>query len=145
MKQSAGVQVVRRVPRMSTLPFAVAALILAAVAVASCTSITITTATDGNIHRIKHVVIIMQENRSFDNYFGTFPGADGIPMKNDFLNGQRLDPKTDGRPDPRPSVRENAKVLGNLISDFDFSQKPRPPLILSIHPKTDLLPPIKNS
>jgi phospholipase C len=31
------------------------------------------------IHRIKHVVIIMQENRSFDNYFGTFPGADGIP------------------------------------------------------------------
>jgi phospholipase C len=29
---------------------------------------------------IKHVVIIMQENRSFDSYFGTFPGADGIPM-----------------------------------------------------------------
>src|SRR5262249_21763677 len=22
----------------------------------------------------------MQENRSFDHYFGTFPGADGIPM-----------------------------------------------------------------
>ena len=34
------------------------------------------------IHKIKHVVIIMQENRSFDNYFGTYPGADGIPMKN---------------------------------------------------------------
>src|ERR1700728_3867444 len=29
---------------------------------------------------IKHVVIINQENRSFDSYFGTFPGADGIPM-----------------------------------------------------------------
>jgi phospholipase C len=28
---------------------------------------------------ITHVVIIMQENRSFDSYFGTFPGADGIP------------------------------------------------------------------
>lgn len=28
---------------------------------------------------IKHVIIIMQENRSFDQYFGTFPGADGIP------------------------------------------------------------------
>jgi len=28
---------------------------------------------------IKHVIIITQENRSFDNYFGTFPGADGIP------------------------------------------------------------------
>ena len=26
--------------------------------------------------------MIMQENRSFDSYFGTYPGADGIPMKN---------------------------------------------------------------
>lgn len=28
---------------------------------------------------IRHVIVIMQENRSFDHYFGTFPGADGIP------------------------------------------------------------------
>ncbi len=34
------------------------------------------------IHKIKHVIIIEQENRSLDSYFGTFPGADGIPMKN---------------------------------------------------------------
>ncbi|HEX7592616.1 MAG TPA: alkaline phosphatase family protein, partial [Anaerolineae bacterium] len=34
------------------------------------------------IHKIKHVVVIMQENRSFDTYFGTYPGADGIPMQN---------------------------------------------------------------
>src|SRR5262245_32326847 len=33
------------------------------------------------IHRIKHVIMIMQENRSFASYFGTYPGADGIPMK----------------------------------------------------------------
>ena len=26
---------------------------------------------------IQHVVILMKENRTFDNYFGTFPGADG--------------------------------------------------------------------
>ena len=26
---------------------------------------------------IQHVIVIMQENRSFDHYFGTFPGADG--------------------------------------------------------------------
>jgi phospholipase C len=32
------------------------------------------------IHKIDHVIVIMQENRSFDSYFGTFPGADGIPM-----------------------------------------------------------------
>src|SRR6266851_7562881 len=33
------------------------------------------------IHKIQHVIIVMQENRSFDSYFGTFPGADGIPMR----------------------------------------------------------------
>ena len=32
------------------------------------------------IESIKHIIVIMQENRSFDHYFGTFPGADGIPM-----------------------------------------------------------------
>src|SRR5579859_987695 len=38
--------------------------------------------TGKGIHKIQHVVIIMQENRSFDSYFGTYPGADGIPMRN---------------------------------------------------------------
>ena len=33
------------------------------------------------IHRIRHVIVVMQENRSFDSYFGTYPGADGIPMR----------------------------------------------------------------
>lgn len=28
---------------------------------------------------IKHVIVIMQENRAFDNYFGTYPGALGFP------------------------------------------------------------------
>ena len=28
---------------------------------------------------IKHFIVLMQENHSFDNYFGTYPGADGIP------------------------------------------------------------------
>jgi phospholipase C len=28
---------------------------------------------------IAHLVVLMQENRSFDHYFGTFPGVDGIP------------------------------------------------------------------
>lgn len=31
------------------------------------------------ISKIEHVVWIIQENRSFDNYFGTYPGAEGIP------------------------------------------------------------------
>jgi len=28
---------------------------------------------------IEHVIFLMQENHSFDNYFGTYPGADGFP------------------------------------------------------------------
>ena len=28
---------------------------------------------------IRHIVVLIQENHSFDNYFGTYPGADGIP------------------------------------------------------------------
>jgi phospholipase C len=55
-------------------------------------------------------------------------------IEDDFLHGQRLDPRTDGRPDPRPDVRENAKILGNLANDFNFHQKPLPPLILPLHP-----------
>jgi phospholipase C len=51
-----------------------------------------------------------------------------------FLNGQRLDPKTDGRPDSRPSVREDLPILGDLANDFDFHQEPRPPEILDEHP-----------
>jgi phospholipase C len=59
-------------------------------------------------------------------------------IEDDFLSGQRLDPLTDGRPDPRSDVREDAQILGNLYNDFDFNQKPQAPLILSPHPKTDL-------
>ncbi len=55
-------------------------------------------------------------------------------IEDDFLGGQRLDPATDGRPDPRPDVRENASQLGNLAADFDFSGSPRPALILSPTP-----------
>lgn len=57
----------------------------------------------------------------------------------DFLHGQRLNPKTDGRPDPRPDIREDEPILGDLTRDFDFNQKPRPPLILPVHPNTTLV------
>ena len=64
-----------------TLPCVVAlALLLTGDVAAVAVTARAVTANDG-IHKIKHVVIIMQENRSFDSYFGTFPGADGIPMR----------------------------------------------------------------
>src|SRR3954467_9484753 len=33
------------------------------------------------IDNINHFVFVVQENRSFDSYFGTFPGANGIPRR----------------------------------------------------------------
>ena len=43
---------------------------------------------------IQHVIFIVQENRSFDHYFGTFPGADGIPAKNGHFTVCVPDPAT---------------------------------------------------
>jgi phospholipase C len=51
-------------------------------------------------------------------------------IEDDFLGGARLNPRTDGRPDPRPTVRETARGLGNLVSDFNFAQRPRAPVFL---------------
>ena len=58
-------------------------------------------------------------------------------IEDDFLGGGRLNPKTDGRPDPRPGVRENESILGNLVNDFNFNQAPRKPFLLPTNPKTD--------
>src|SRR5579872_1095185 len=61
------------------------AIVFATATLAACTSSsspTTTTNQSSGINKIKHVIVIMQENRSFDTYFGTFPGADGIPMQN---------------------------------------------------------------
>ena len=67
-----------------------------------------------------------QQTLSFDAYLKF--------VEDDFLSGQRIDPKTDGRPDPRPDVREDVPQLGDLAYDFDFSQPPRRPMILPEHP-----------
>jgi hypothetical protein len=79
------------------------------------------------IHKIQHVIIVMQENRSFDSYFGTYPGADGIPMQHgvptvcvpgpeagasapyrdtaDISNGGRTAEECHRRHQPRPDER----------------------------------------
>jgi phospholipase C len=63
------------------------------------------------------------ETLSFDAYLKF--------IEDDFMGGARLDPATDGRPDPRPDVRENTPTLGDLVNDFDFNQAPRKPLLLN--------------
>jgi phospholipase C len=56
----------------------------------------------------------------------------------DFLGGEAIDPQTDGRPDPRPDVREYR--AGSLLQDFNFRQPPRQPVLLATCPTTDLVP-----
>jgi len=56
-------------------------------------------------------------------------------IEDDFLGGRRLNPRTDGRPDSRPTVREESSAVGELASDFNFSQNPRAPVILSPKPE----------
>ena len=57
-------------------------------------------------------------------------------IEDDFLGGQRLDPRNSGRPDPRPTVRENVPQLGDLRADFDFSRPPRPSMLLPPYPRS---------
>jgi phospholipase C len=61
---------------------------------------------------------------SFDSYLKL--------IEDRFLDGQRLDPATDGRPDARPTVRE--PFAGDLWNAFDFDQAPRDPVLLDPWP-----------
>ncbi len=84
--------------------------------------------------RVPGLVISPYAKEGFIDHQTLSFDADLKFIEDDFMGGQRLDPKTDGRPDSRPSVRENASQLGNLTNDFDFTQSPREPLILKPKP-----------
>jgi phospholipase C len=61
---------------------ALGALAAAALLVATAAPVRATPSTDVPARTpIRHFVMLMQENHSFDNYFGTYPGADGIPPR----------------------------------------------------------------
>ncbi len=88
--------------------------------------------------RVPGIVISPYAKRGYvDHQTLSFDAYDKF-IEDDFLGGQRLNPATDGRPDPRPTVRENVRILGNLIKDFNFNQAPRPPVVLAVHPQTTL-------
>ena len=59
---------------------------------------------------IQHLIFIVQENRSFDHYFGTFPGADGIPTN---AKGQF----TVCVPDPVPGACAHARTTTRPCSN----------------------------
>jgi phospholipase C len=80
--------------------------------------------------RVPGIVISPYARRGFIDHQTLSHDAYAKFIEDDFLDGARIDPRTDGRPDHRPTVRENVAILGDLRRDFDFSQKPRPPEIL---------------
>jgi len=120
-----------------------------AVVVAACTSGGDTTSTatrtssaaePQGIQKLDHLIFIVQENRSFDQYFGTYPGADGIPTNPDgsfsvcapdkFQDGICVPPyvtssdNQDGGPHTHPaSVRD---INGGKMNGFIDSLPPRP-------------------
>src|ERR1700756_1660013 len=88
-------------------------------------------ANDG-ITKINHVVVIYQENRSFDSLYGNFPGANGLAqaggaVKQVDKNGQpyaTLPAPIDGRlkpPGPDPRIPANLPV-----APFDLSKYIQP-------------------
>jgi phospholipase C len=84
--------------------------------------------------RVPSLVISPYARRGFIDHQTLSFDAINKFIEDDFLDGQRLDPATDGRPDPRPDVRENSDQLGDITADFDFDQTPQQPLVLPLHP-----------
>src|SRR5215471_19549939 len=68
------------------LPVVSAALGAAAVLLCSTAAMA-----DGNVKKVNHIIIVMQENHSFDNYFGALAYAPGSP----YHNGNGACPATD--------------------------------------------------
>ncbi|HKR71009.1 MAG TPA: alkaline phosphatase family protein [Streptosporangiaceae bacterium] len=112
-----------------------------------------TVAAPSGIHKIKHVFVIMQENRSFDSYFGTFPGADGIPKGvclHDPRNGGCRRPFADhfdsNRNYPHSEFPFKADVNGGKMNGFvaEAEKKlcklghPCHPRVMGYHVRTDI-------
>jgi phospholipase C len=91
---------------------------------------------DGNGYglRVPGLVISPYARRGFIDHQVLSHDAYVKFIEDDFMGGARIDPKTDGRPDPRPDVRENASILGDLTADFDFGTLPVPPVVLPLFP-----------
>lgn len=83
-----------------------------------------TTMPRGGLRAVEHVIVLMQENRSFDNYFGTLKGVRGFGDPTPL----RLPPGADVFRQPRPgggevlpfSARRAALDAGRPASDIQY-------------------------
>jgi phospholipase C len=107
------------------------------------------TATSGltGLQKIKHIVVIMQENRSFDEYFGLYPGADGLPRQNgqftvcvpDPINGGCVRPYHDATDKngggPHGSSNASADINGGQMDGFvGQAEKGKKGCVISVDP-----------
>ena len=81
----------------------------------------------GSIRDVEHVVILMQENRSFDHYFGTLRGVRGYgdPRPVTLPSGRSVfhQPGADGSGEILPFHMDSATTSGQLIKSLDHSWK----------------------
>lgn len=77
----------------------------------------------GSLSNIRHIVFMVKENRSFDQYFGLFPGANGA-TSGKISTGQTiaLSPATDTMPYDLGHSWHDAHVAinGGLMNQFDL-------------------------
>jgi phospholipase C len=89
------------------------------------------TISNGTVTPIRHVIVIMQENHSFDNYFGTYPTANGtlsggviaeIKKVNGLPNGTCL-PYGKGCLSPYPANADNTEspIEGHSTYEDDYN------------------------
>ena len=81
----------------------------------------------GSIADVEHVVILMQENRSFDHYFGTLRGVRGFgdPRPVMLPSGKSVfhQPTPDGDATVLPFAMDSVTTSGPLIKSLDHSWK----------------------
>jgi phospholipase C len=70
---------------------------------------------------IKHVVVIFQENISFDHYFGTYPNAANPPGEPAF-HARRHTPKVNGFTQDLLTNNPNANATGTRINPFRLAR-----------------------
>ena len=66
---------------------------------------------------IRHVVIVVQENRTFDNLFATFPGADGTRY-GEMKSGSK-EVRIELKSVPLDGLCDFGHGYGNYLSDYD--------------------------
>jgi len=64
---------------------------------------------------LQHIIVIMQENHSFDNYFGVYPGANGIPQN----VRMPYDPSNPSKGFARPFLTSDPVTVRDLPHGFE--------------------------